>query len=186
MAFCNFADMAQLNDKQETFCREYLIDLNATQAAIRAGYSKNTAYSQGQRLLKNVEVQKRLIELMSKRTERTKIDSDYVLRRLVEIDELDIADILDSSGDIKSVKMWPDAWRKSIGGFEVTKTQSADEINAWLKKVKLPDKLKTVELIGKHVGVQAFRDNISHSGEIGITWNEQKIYEAKSKTDTGS
>ena len=50
--------MTTLNDKQKRFCEEYLIDLNATAAAIRAGYSEDTAYSQGQRLLKNVEIQK--------------------------------------------------------------------------------------------------------------------------------
>jgi len=52
-------DLIRLTPKQLRFCQEYIIDFNATQAVIRAGYSKKTAYSQGQRLLKNVEIQKK-------------------------------------------------------------------------------------------------------------------------------
>jgi phage terminase small subunit len=71
-----------LTPKQQLFCDEYLIDLNATQAAIRAGYSAKTAYSIGERLLRNVEIQEVLQELKKERHERTKINADYVLQRL--------------------------------------------------------------------------------------------------------
>lgn len=73
-----------LNDKQRRFVEEYLIDLNATQAAIRAGYSAKTAYSQGQRLLKHVEIQQAITEGQAQRSERVKIDQDYVLSSIVE------------------------------------------------------------------------------------------------------
>jgi phage terminase small subunit len=63
---------------------EYLVDLNATQAAIRAGYAKRTAYSQGQRLLKNVETQEALTDAIARRAERTNIESDWVVAKLVE------------------------------------------------------------------------------------------------------
>lgn len=81
--------MAALNDKQATFVREYLIDLNATQAAIRAGYSEKTAASQGERLLRNVEVAAAIQEAMDKRSERTEIDADWVLKRWAKIVEAD-------------------------------------------------------------------------------------------------
>jgi phage terminase small subunit len=76
--------MPSLNDKQGRFVDEYLIDLNATQAAIRAGYSEKTAGQQGERLLKNVEIQKSLTDRMKKRAERTEITQDYVLASIVE------------------------------------------------------------------------------------------------------
>lgn len=77
--------MEKLTAKQERFCTEYIIDLNATQAAIRAGYSSKTAYSVGQRLLKNVEMQKKIQELQQERAERTEITQDRVLKELAGI-----------------------------------------------------------------------------------------------------
>ena len=74
-----------LNDKQKRFFQEYLIDTNATQAAIRAGYSKKTAYSQGQRLLKHVEGQKLLQELMAEKEKELIADQDEVLKYLTAV-----------------------------------------------------------------------------------------------------
>ena len=74
----------KLTLKQETFVAEYLVDLNATQAAARAGYSEKTANEQGARLLANVSVQKLIQERMNKRSERTEITADYVLNTIVD------------------------------------------------------------------------------------------------------
>ena len=71
-----------MNSKQAAFALEYLVDLNATQAAIRVGYSAKTAYSQGQRLLKHVEVQESITAAQAERVVRTKVDQDYVIRGL--------------------------------------------------------------------------------------------------------
>lgn len=73
-----------LTDKQQRFVAEYLIDLNATQAAIRAGYSEKTAGSVGGENLKKPEIAKAIQAAMSKRTERTQVDADYVLRTIVD------------------------------------------------------------------------------------------------------
>jgi phage terminase small subunit len=74
-----------MTPKQEAFVREYLIDLNATQAAIRAGYSEATAYSQGQRMLKNVEVAAALTEAKEQRAEKCDIDALWVLREAKDL-----------------------------------------------------------------------------------------------------
>lgn len=74
-----------MTPKQQQFVKEYLIDLNATQAAIRAGYSEATAYSIGQRLLKDVEVSSAIQTEMGKRAERTLLTADEVLKRLDRI-----------------------------------------------------------------------------------------------------
>ena len=74
-----------LTAKVETFCQEFIIDLNATQAAIRAGYSKDTARQQGSRLLTKVDVRMRVKELMKIRSENTLIDAGFVIESLVEV-----------------------------------------------------------------------------------------------------
>jgi phage terminase small subunit len=77
--------MAKLTEKQKRFCEEYLIDLNATQAAIRAGYKAKTARSQGQRMLTKVDIQRRIADLMKERSDRTALTSDSVLQELSRI-----------------------------------------------------------------------------------------------------
>lgn len=150
--------MAKLTDKQELFAREYLKDLNATQAAIRAGYSEKTANEQASRLLANVNVQTFVAELKATRVEQTGIDAAYVLRRLVEIDQMDVLDILLSNGELKPIKDWPKTWRTTLSGMDVT--EIAGDTPSLLKKIKWPDKVKNLELLGKHVDVQAFKESI--------------------------
>jgi phage terminase small subunit len=77
--------MEALTDKQEAFCQEYLLDLNATQAAIRAGYSADTAGSIGSENLQKPDISSRVRELMAHRAERVQVDADWVLSRLLEI-----------------------------------------------------------------------------------------------------
>lgn len=95
-----------LNAKQRRFLDEYLIDLNATQAAIRAGYSAKTASSQGERLLRNVEVQALLTERMKAREKRTEITQDKVLAELAKIGFADIRRALNWGAEaIANVRM---------------------------------------------------------------------------------
>lgn len=160
--------MKQLTSKQELFCREYLKDLNATQAAIRAGYSVKSAQEQASRLLSNVMVQSRISELKADRNEEVGIDAAYVLRRLVEIDQMDVLDILLPNGELKPIKDWPKTWRTTLSGIDVTEMAGDDP--GFLKKIKWPDKVKNLELLGKHVTVQAFKENVKteQSGMVQV------------------
>ena len=154
-----------LTDKQEMFCREYLIDLNATQAAIRAGYSDNTARKIGSENLTKPDIAQRIIELKSSRNERVEINADYVLRRLVEIDEMDVLDILKDDGGLKLVHEWPKVWRTTLSGLDIlTTVTNFDEttMENILKKIKWPDKVKNLELLGKHISVMAFKEQAAH------------------------
>lgn len=159
--------MAKLTDKQELFAREYLSDLNATQAAKRAGYSEKTANEQGARLLANVSVAKRIAELKADRNEEVGINAAYVLRRLVEIDQMDVLDILLANGELKPIKDWPKTWRTTLSGMDVS--EMAGDAPGLLKKIKWPDKVKNLELLGKHVDVQAFKEQVAneHTGRDG-------------------
>lgn len=146
----------KLTAKQARFAEEYIIDLNATQAAIRVGYSEKTAYSQGQRLLKKVEVKTAIDAALAKRSERTKITADWVLQRLVDEVEADLADLFDENGKTKPVHEWPEVFRTGlVAGIEVSELlEGAGKVS----KFKLSDRLKRIELIGKHVDINAFRD----------------------------
>lgn len=168
--------MSKLNDKQEMFCLEYLVDLNATQAAIRAGYSEKTANRIASQLLSKLDIQERISELKSKRNERVEINSDWVLSQLVDIHNLDVVDILDNVGNFKPIVDWPKPWRIYLSGFDLTELNVGDT-ETTVRKIKWPDKVKNLELIGKHVDVQAFKEkvdaNVSGNLKVDQTLTER-------------
>lgn len=159
-----------MNERHALFVAEYLLDLNATQAAIRVGFSEKTAYSQGQRLLKNVEVAAAIKEALDKRSERTQVDADWVLKRLDLEASADLADLYTEAGDLKPIHQWPLIWRQGlVAGIEaVEERDDRGNVVGTVRKVKLSDRIKRIELLGKHVGVQAFKDRVEHSGELNL------------------
>lgn len=151
--------MPALTERQARFVDEYLVDLNGTQAAIRTGYSPRTANEQASRLLANANVQALLQERSKEREARTQINADYVLQRLVQIDQLDVADILDGTGNFLPVLQWPKVWRQTLSGMDVQEMLTND-VESVIRKIKWPDKLRNLELLGKHVTINAFRDQV--------------------------
>ena len=158
--------MAELNQRQEMFCREYIKDLNGTQAAIRAGYSPRTADRMAYELLKKPEIQAFVLQSKAERVEEVKVDANYVLKRLIEIDEMDVADILDDGGDFLPIRSWPKTWRTTLSGLDIAIINSGDT-ETILKKIKWPDKVKNLELLGKHIGVGAFSEKVDHTSSDG-------------------
>lgn len=160
-----------LTPKEARFIDEFPIDLNATQAAIRAGYSARSARDIGYRLLNKEEVAKAIQASIAERSKRTKIDADWVLTRLAEIADADLADLYGENGELKPVKDWPKVWRSGlVAGIETVEERSPVDGGAaigMLRKVKLADRLKTLELIGKHITVGAFRERVEHGGPNG-------------------
>ena len=171
-----------LTDRQQAFVNEYLIDLNATQAAIRAGYSAKTADTQAARLLVNVKVAEALREAKAVRCEKTQINAVYVLNRLAEIDQLDVADILDGTGTFLPVLEWPKVWRQTISGIDIQEMISGDTESV-VRKIKWPDKLRNLELLGKHVDVNAFRDQLEVTGNITLA---ERMAKARERARTKS
>lgn len=140
-----------LSEKHEIFAREYCVDLNATQAAIRAGYSENTAKQQGSRLLTNVDIRARIEELQGKRAEKLEIDADWVLKKLVDVTEM--------SMQAKAVEKWDYEEKRLIEtGEYVYDSQGAN---------------KALELIGKHLGM--FKDKVEVTTEQRIVVNRKKV-----------
>ncbi|HBP0509964.1 TPA: terminase small subunit [Pseudomonas aeruginosa] len=148
-----------LTKKQRLFVDEYLIDLNATQAAIRAGYSTRRAAEIGYQLLQRPEVAQAIQAAMAERSKRTEVEADYVIRRLREIDEMDVLDILEDDGSFRSIRDWPKAWRQFLSGIEIAELFEGRgddrRIAGVLRKVKWPDKLRNLELLSRHVGTES-------------------------------
>lgn len=149
---------------QEAYAQEYTkCPENQTQAAINAGFSPNTAAVKASVMMRDERIQKRIAELMEERNKRLRVSADYVLLRLVEIDQMDVIDILNDDGTLKPIREWPKIWRTTLSGFDLSSTiMNMDEtsIETILKKIKWPDKVKNLELIGKHVDVNAFRERL--------------------------
>lgn len=173
----------RMTAKQALFIEEYLLDLNATQAAIRAGYAKSTANKQASLWVgktreacpeKMRHVWDAIQVAKGERIERAQVDADYVLRRLIEIDEMDVADILDEFGVTLPVRQWPSVWRRYLTAMDVAELYEGGgddrQVAGLLKKIKWPDKVKNLELIGKHVTVQAFKERVGYQDDTGKTF----------------
>lgn len=157
------------NDRFELFCQEYLKDLNAARAGREIGikYRQNVTP-----VFADEGVQDRIAYLSNERLKRTQVDADYVLKRLVEIDQMDVLDIMNDDYSFKPIGEWPVIWRQYVSNIENIEQFEGfgeeREQSGWLKKIKWPDKIKNLELIGKHVAVGAFKDKVEHSGTVEI------------------
>lgn len=144
---------------------------NQTQAAINAGFSPKSAHVKASTMMRDERIQKRIAELMEERNKRLRVSADYVLLRLVEIDQMDVLDILNDDGSLKPIREWPKIWRTTLSGFDLSSTiMNMDEtsIETILKKIKWPDKVKNLELIGKHVDVNAFKERMEVNVNVTI------------------
>ncbi|MEH5064149.1 terminase small subunit [Enterobacter hormaechei] len=161
-----------LTAMQEAYCQSYIkTPENQSQAAIDAGFSPNTAAVKASVMMRDERIQKRITELMEERNKRMRVSADYVLLRLVEIDQMDVLDILNDDGSLKPIREWPKIWRTTLSGFDLSSTiinMNEDSIETILKKIKWPDKVKNLELIGKHVDVNAFKERLEVSGTVTI------------------
>lgn len=157
--------MGKLTPKQKMFCNEYLIDLNATQAAIRAGYSPIAAKEIGYENLTKPHIKAYIEKKMAEREQRTEITQDQVLEELAKIAFANIDDYVeidDSAGDHKViVKSTKDIPADKIAAISSIK-QGSNGI-----EVKLHDKIRALENLGRHLGM--FKDKVEISGSSEIT-----------------
>lgn len=159
-----------MTSMQRLFCHEYLIDLNGTEAAIRAGYSPLSAAQISYDLLRISEVKKRIEELMDKRASKIDLSADKVLQEIAKIAFVDIRDLFTEDGDIKPVSEWNETLAASVAGLEIEALfegfgQDRQQIGK-TKKIKMNDKLKALELLGRHLVL--FKDKIEVGGLDGL------------------
>jgi phage terminase small subunit len=160
-----------LTRKQELFVAEYLVDLNATKAAIAAGYSRDTAESAGSRLLTNVKVCREIALKQGQRLQKLEVTADRVLQEIAKIAFLDPRKLFESDGSLKRIQDLDDDTAMAIAGLEVTELfeGSGEQKHTYglLKKVKIADKGQNLERLGRHL--KLFTDKAEVSGEVGLT-----------------
>ena len=143
-----------LTAKQAAFVQEYLIDLNATQAAIRAGYSERSAYSIGQENLCKPEIQEAIQEEMKKRSKRTEITADRVLKEFARLAFFDPRKLFDGKGNPKDITELDDETAAALAGLDVVQEVDPDTgVTSYTKKYKLASKQAALDSLGRHLGM---------------------------------
>lgn len=145
----------ELTDKQERFLREYLVDHNAKQAAIRTGYAPKAAEVQGSVLLSKPKVKARLAELAQLQAARLDLTADTVLSELLLLAKVDPKDLVDARGRPLPMHKIPEAVRRAISSVEVTKEGT---------KYRLWSKTTSLELLGRHLKLFLDRFEITDGG----------------------
>lgn len=159
--------MAKLSAKQERFCEEYLIDLNATQAAIRSGYSVNSAGSIGSENLEKPEIRARIDAALAERSKRTGINADRVLRELGRIAFVNAVDVIDmQDATVKGAAERDDTAAIASVKVKVIPGEDGDGVE---REIRLADKLKALELCGKHLGM--FKDTQDTNVPVTVVIN---------------
>lgn len=160
--------MAKLTAKQKKFVEEYLIDLNATQAAIRAGYSPETAEQIGYQQLQKTSVKNEIDKAMAERSRRTGINQDRVLRELAKIAFVNPGDVINlNQATVKS-----DAKEEDLAAIASVKIKNIPTEDGEIteREIKLCDKLKALDLLGKHLGIYDKKD--AEDKNLTITINK--------------
>lgn len=157
-----------MNDKQNAFATEYVVDYNATQAAIRAGYSEKTAYSQGQRLLSNVEIQVAIKDLEAAAAARSAITKDKVIRELARVAFFDPRKLYHDDGKPVGLDSLDDDTAAALASVDMFEEYDYDGdsrvLIGYTKKYKWADKLRALEMLGKHLGM--FTDKVHVEGSV--------------------
>lgn len=154
-----------MTNKQKRFCEEYLIDLNGAAAAIRSGYSAKSARQIGNENLAKPDIRARIDKALAEQSKRTGVTADRVVRELACVAFANLQDVIDfNSAMIKSGAARDDT--AAISSVKVKTIPTADGEGVE-REIKMADKLKALELLGRRLGL--FTDNVNLSGEAAVT-----------------
>ena len=161
-----------INPKQEKFCREYIIDLNATQAAIRAGYSEKTARQVGSENLSKPYIADRIAELQKEAFERCDLDADYVLKKFKKIADDDIANYLSfgMEGEQMVIKLKDSA---DIDTWNISEISMGKDGQF---KFKTHCKDNALLQLGKHLNLFTDKIDVNVSGDVNVR-HTQELYD---------
>lgn len=181
-------DNWRMTPKQALFVAEYLKDLNATQAAIRAGFSEKTAKQQASRLLSNVNLQGEIERRKAVQLEDAGLSATRVLEEYRRVAFANILDFHDERGNIRPVTQWTRDMGAAVAGLEtiIKNAKAGDGVTDEVLKLKLADKLKALQDLGKHFGLLVDRVQISGDLELVSTRlaeARRKLAEKKAKTN---
>lgn len=165
----------KLTAKQERFCEEYIIDLNATKAAIRAGYSEKTAYSIGQENLTKPEIIERLSELRADISENNGKLIQRVIDELVKVGFSNIQDYIGQGNTIVDMSEIDENKARAVSSIKKSLTEFGTPDNPGIKTVvefKLWDKISALEKLGRHLGIFE-ADNKQKSSVINVNLTDE-------------
>jgi len=158
----------KLTEKQIRFCQEYIIDLNGTQSAIRAGYSEDTAASIASENLTKPNIQEYVQQLLDERAVRTKATADFVISEIYYLISFDPNIVYDENNRLKDIASIPKEARKAIASIEVFEEYQGRgenrELIGFTKKIKFWDKTKVIELLSKHHKLLTEKAEVSGPG----------------------
>lgn len=164
-------ELLSLNEQQKLFCEEYVIDFNATRAAKQAGYAEKSAKSQASRLLTLSNTQEYIQHLLHIRTERTRITADKVVEEIAKVAFLNVEDFYDDMG-LKPLSELDENAKAAISSYQTKRIKVGKDKHEDVPIMKVHDKMKALELLGKHVG--AFeKDNAQKqpiNQNINVSW----------------
>lgn len=178
---------SELTDKQKIFVLEYLVDLNATQAAIRAGYSEKSARCIASENMDNPKIQAEIQRQMDARASKVGVTSELVLGELLKIATFDIRKAFDEGGNLLPINELPEEIAKSISGIETyvenvigpEDNDDSDEdqpkVIGTTKKIKFWDKTKSLELLGRHL--KLYTDKIEVKADLSLAETMRKARE---------
>lgn len=155
-----------LTPKQARFVAEYLVDLNATQAAIRAGYRQKTAAEIGRQNLRKLDISIAIQSAMDKRSAATGIEADRVLREIARLAFFDIRKLFNDDGTPKQVNELDEDTAAVISGIDVMSVGNADVGAGQVLKIRLADKLKALEQAGRHLKLFVDRVEVEVTGSL--------------------
>lgn len=174
----------KLSLKQQRFVEAYLRDPNAIKAYEEAGYSLSgrTGQANAYRLLEKTNIRAAILERRKEVSEKVTVDAAWLLDRLAQESKADVRDLYDEQGYFKPVHDWPLIWRQGlvteiIMGEVMTAGPLLDESGEEIRpavferrpvKLKLSDRVKRLELVGRHIGVQAFKDKLEVQGDLNL------------------
>lgn len=141
-----------LTEKQKKFCEEYIIDFNATQAAIRAGYSEKTAKVIANENLTKPYIQIYIQCIIKKREQRTEITADMVVKELAKVAFLSVDEFMNDDGEIKRLYELSENAKGALSSYGVKRVKMGDDFID-VPIFKMNDKIKSLELLGKHLGM---------------------------------
>ena len=154
----------KLTAKQQTFINEYIVDLNGTQAAIRAGYSEDTAKVIASENLTKPDIAEAIQVALDMRSDRTRITADRVLVEVAKLGFSNIKNLFTEGGQLRNLSTLPDDVAASIQSIEVvTKRVDGGDDNEveYVHKIKMADKKASLELLGKHLKLFADRTELT-------------------------
>lgn len=158
-----------LPPRRAAFVREYLVDLNGTQAAIRAGYAPKSAGQTADDLLRIPQVAAEVAEAMAKRAVRTEITQDRVIKEVARIAFLDIRKLFDANGAMKPIHDIDDETAAALASIECLEVGEEGVAVGVLKKLKLTDKKGALELLMRHMGMLNDKLKVGGDAENPLT-----------------